>query len=159
MNLRLFLFRRFEEFLASEMRAAWRDLVENPERRAMSDEHVQVVRDLVPVPRGRRATRVHERPIQELRGVGRPPEGDMVDRDASVLKVDRIGEKGAGFLRGVLEIPVVIAGADHAVLERVRSKPAIEGPDILWIIPRVHKIASMHQNISVRKILYPVAEH
>jgi hypothetical protein len=59
---------------------------------------------------------------------------------------------------GILEIPIVIAGADHAVFERVRSKPTIEGPDIFWIIPRVHKIASMHQNISVRKILYPVVE-
>jgi hypothetical protein len=61
-------------------------------------------------------------------------------------------------LREVLEIPVVIAGADHAVFERLRSKPAIEGPNILRIIPRVHKIAGMHQNISVGKTFYPVVE-
>jgi hypothetical protein len=72
--------------------------------------------------------------------------------------MDRIGEKGAGFLRGILEISVVIASANNDVFERLFSKPAIEGPNILWIIPRVHKIARMHQNISVGKTFYPVVE-
>jgi hypothetical protein len=61
-------------------------------------------------------------------------------------------------LRGILEISVVIAGAYNDMLERLFSKPTVEGQDIPWVIPRVHKIASMHQNISVGKILYPVVE-
>jgi hypothetical protein len=52
----------------------------------------------------------------------------------------------------------VIAGAYNDMLERLFSKPTVEGQDIPWVIPRVHKIASMHQSISVGKILYPVVE-
>src|ERR1035441_1303873 len=122
------------------MSATLRDLVENAKWRTVSDQHVQVVRDLVPVPLGPRATRVHESPIQELRRVRRPPEGDIFDHHARVLKIDRISKKGAGFLGGVLEISVVIAGAYYIVLERLFSKPTIEGPNILRIVPRVHKI-------------------
>jgi hypothetical protein len=116
------------------------------------------VRDVVPVFRPQ-ATRVHKSPIQELRCIWGSPECDIVDRDASVLKIDRIAEKEAGFMRGVLEIPVVIAGADHAVFERLFSQPTIERQDIPRIIPRVHEIAGMHQNISIGKTLYPDDTH
>jgi hypothetical protein len=44
------------------------------------------------------------------------------------------------------------------VFERLLSKPTIEGQNILRIVPRVHEIAGMHQNISSGKILYPVVE-
>jgi hypothetical protein len=59
---------------------------------------------------------------------------------------------------GVLEITVVIAGADYSVFERLPSEPAIKGQKILRIIPRIHEITGMHQNISVRETLYPVVE-
>ena len=113
--------------------------------------------NLIPVLRPR-AAGVHESPIEKLRRVWGTPEGDVVDRDAGVLKIDRISQNGAGFLRGILEISVVIAGAHNDMLERLFSKPTVEGQNILWAIARVHKIASVNQNISVGKTLDPVVQ-
>jgi hypothetical protein len=47
------LFYGLQQFLASQMRAAWRDLIENPERWSVGNEHIKVVGDLIPVLLGR----------------------------------------------------------------------------------------------------------
>jgi hypothetical protein len=48
------------------------------------------------------------------------------------------------------EISVVISAADYAVLEGLLAEPLIEGQNLLYVVPRVHKVASMNQNVSVR---------
>ena len=70
--------------------------------------------------------------------------GYFVDHGASVLKIGRVGQKGACVSRKILEISVVIAGADHSVLERLFSKPTVEGQNILSVISGVHEIAGMY---------------
>lgn len=151
------LFHCAEQLRAPKMHFTRCDRVENPEWRPVSDEHVQAERDLVPVLRPG-ATRLHESPVQELRCIRASPESDVIDRDASVLKIGRIGEKGAGIFRGIFEISVMIAGAYDLVPKRLLSKPIIERPDILQIISGVHKVAGMNQNISLGKLLYPEVE-
>ena len=52
MNLGLLLMDRPEQFFASEVRFSRRSLVEYSERWAVRDEHVEVIWNLIPVPRG-----------------------------------------------------------------------------------------------------------
>lgn len=61
-------------------------------------------------------------------------------------------------LRGVLEIPVVIPANYYAMLKRLFSQPTIEGPYILRVKAKVHKVAGMNQKVSVGKTFYPVVE-
>ena len=52
MNLGFFLQNRQEQFLAPEVRFSRRGLVEYSERWAVRDENVEVIWNLIPVPRG-----------------------------------------------------------------------------------------------------------
>jgi hypothetical protein len=44
----------------------------------------------------------------------------------------------------------MISAADYAVLEGLLAKPLIERQNLLYVVPGVHKVASMNQNVSVR---------
>jgi hypothetical protein len=157
MHPRLLLLHRRKQLSAPEMLSARRELVENPKRRAMCDEYIQVVWDMLP-PLRTRAARVHESPIHELWRIRRAPEGNAVDRYARVLKVGRIGEKRTCLVRRVLEVSVVIASTDYAMFERLVAKPTIEGYGFPRIVPAVHEIAGVHQNVSVGETLYRVVK-
>jgi hypothetical protein len=52
----------------------------------------------------------------------------------------------------------MIPATDHAMFKRLPSQPMIEGPDLLRIVARVHKISSMDQNIALGKLLNSIVE-
>jgi hypothetical protein len=52
----------------------------------------------------------------------------------------------------------MISAADNAVLEGLLAKPLIERQNLLYVVPGVHKVANMNQNVSVRQALNSVVE-
>ena len=81
-----------------------------------------------------------------------------VHRHTGVLQVDRIRKKRSSLLRSRFEVPVVISAADHPMLEGLVSKPSIERQDLLYVVPGVHKVAGMNQDVPVRQALNSVVE-
>jgi len=45
-----------------------------------------------------------------------------------------------------------VVSADHySVLKRLFPKPVVKRPDVHWIVPGVHKIAGMNQDVTIGK--------
>jgi hypothetical protein len=47
------------------------------------------------------------------------------------------------------KISIMISSADHAMLEGLLSKPAIERHGVLHVIPGVHEIAGMNRDVTI----------